>query len=222
MTETDICNCLPPRVKDIVGLRFGLLEVISYVKTENKKSYWFCMCDCGSEKIIYGNDMKRGATISCGCFNKKRTIEMGHNNRKHGETKSRLHNIWSGMKGRCQNNNNPKYKDYGGRGITVCDEWQTFEPFRDWALANGYQEGLTIDRVDNDGDYTPSNCRWATVVEQAKNKRNNKIISINGEAHCLAEWAAKTGLKEDTISMRIKRGWPSEQLLKPVYSWRRR
>lgn len=117
------------------------------------------------------------------------------------------------MKGRCQNPNNDAYKCYGGRGISVCEEWQEFIPFRDWALANGYQKGLTIDRINNNGNYEPSNCRWATRKEQANNRSTNCFLEFNGERKTFKEWSEITGISAKSISLRVNKGWNVERIL---------
>ena len=129
----------------------------------------------------------------------------------------RLYGIWKGMKSRCNNPARKSYADYGGRGITVCDEWaQSFEKFRDWALANGYRDDLTLDRKENDGPYSPENCRWATQAEQSNNTRRNHIVEAFGESHTLAEWGKINGLSYNTIKTRMRKGATGEELVKPV------
>ena len=135
--------------------------------------------------------------------------------RTHGDTTSRLYSIWAGMKSRCFNPNIHSYKHYGGRGITVCDEWKnSYIDFKKWALENGYDESLTLDRIDVNGNYEPSNCRWATQKQQARNTRFNNIIELNGESHCISEWAEILGIGNGLILHRVKRGLPPEEILR--------
>ena len=135
-------------------------------------------------------------------------------NYKHGLKNTRLYRIWLQIKNRCFNSNTNRYRDYGARGITVCDEWRNdFKAFYDWAMNNGYSDELTIDRIDNDGNYEPSNCRWVSVKVQNRNTRSNRLITYKGETHCVADWADITGLSRACICDRIKYGWSVERTL---------
>ena len=137
--------------------------------TINKRTRWVCRCECGSEVVVEAYSLKTGHTQSCGCFQREATSAA---NRTHGKRKTRLYRIWVCMKTRCYQKSYHAYRHYGGRGITVCDEWlNNFQGFYDWANANGYSDELSIDRIDVNGCYSPQNCRWVTMAEQNKNKR---------------------------------------------------
>lgn len=162
--------------KDISGQTFGRLTAIKPVGKDNHNSYmWLCICSCGKEKITDGRSLRSGRVRSCGCLDHEAHI-LRPNRTVHGGHGTRLYRIWKAIKTRCNNPNNPSYiKWYGAKGVKVCDEWNdSYIPFKEWALSHGYEENLSIDRIDPYGNYEPSNCRWATAAEQARNKRKQK------------------------------------------------
>lgn len=178
------------------------------------KPVWKCQCSCTNHTILLvtSNRLldKKCPTRSCGCLQKERVSEA---NITHGEYRSRLYQIHTAMKQRCLNPNNKYYYNYGGRGIKIYDEWLKYENFRDWAIKNGYEDGLSIDRIDNNKNYEPSNCRWATVMEQSNNKRNNVYLTYNGETHTESEWSRILDISREMIRGRIRRGWSVEETL---------
>lgn len=196
-----------PRPKDLTGQKFGKLVAIErYVK--QGQSWWICKCDCGNIKNARASSLVYGAVKSCGCYQRECTSEA---NRKHGESGTRLYKIWKHMKGRCLCKNDKDYSLYGGRGISICENWEkSYENFRSWAIQSGYSEKLTLDRVDVDGDYSPENCRWATVKEQANNKRTNIYVTLGNETHTLSEWGEINGISYATIDKRRRYGWINE------------
>lgn len=203
---------------DLSGTRFERLQVIDRACNQGKSVMWRCRCDCGNEITARADHLRAGVIKSCGCYKKALASQLGKERKTHGETKTRLHRIWLNMKNRCNNTKGKKYEIYGGRGIKVCDEWQRFEGFRDWAMTHGYHEHLTIDRIDVNGDYCPDNCRWATQKEQQNNRRNNHFITIDGTTQTMAQWAKEKGIDSSVIKARIKLGWSEERaVIEPLH-----
>lgn len=200
------------KVKDITGQKFGRLTVIKFLRIENHKAIWLCKCECGNLKEIATGALTSGNTKSCGCLNHEPTII------KHGKYDTRLYRILHDMKRRCYNKDSKAYNNYGNRGVAVCDEWlQDFQAFYDWSMANGYDDTLTIDRIDVNGNYEPSNCRWATRKQQNRNTRRNRNYTINGETHCLKEWCEILNLNYNTVRKRLNRlNWSIERALNIV------
>ena len=193
---------------DLSGQKFGKLKVIKKIENKGENIQYLCKCDCGNYIKIIGTSLRTGNTKSCGCLAKK-----------HGLSKHKLHKKWDEMKYRCYNDNCTHYKYYGGRGIIVCNEWlNDFKTFYDWSMAHGYADNLTIDRIDVNGNYEPSNCRWVTMEEQASNKTNNVFITYNNETHTLTEWAKILNVNYKNLWQRIvKRKWAIERAFNQPY-----
>ena len=195
------------KVIDLIGKRFGRLTVLEIASKDKWGHYkWLCKCDCGNSIIVRGDNLKSNITASCGCLNKdlvKKRMTI------HGKVKSVEYKCWSGIKARCLNENYPKYKNYGGRGITVCERWLKFENF--YKDMGERQERLSLDRIDNNKGYCKENCRWATYTQQNRNKRNNKMITYKGETMCVIEWAEKLDIKYNTLLSRLYKRWSIEK-----------
>lgn len=204
----------PRSYEDITGKTFNRLTVIRPV-TVNKLTKWECRCSCGNVKAVDGLALINGRTKSCGCLQKDTMAERAKRARTHGFTHHRLYACYYRMRHRCENPADCSYERYGGRGIKVCDEWKNdIMSFINWGIENGYKEGLSIDRIDNDGDYSPENCRWADATQQCNNRRTNAFVTYNGETHTYAEWSRITGIKPLTIRHRIEEAhWSIEDAL---------
>lgn len=193
------------RFQDLSGQVFGRLVVLDYSHTDaHGTTYWKCRCTCGNVVTVSRSNLF-GNTKSCGCLNKERTKEA---NTTHGGTSSRLYKVWRSMRARCYSPHHKSYPDYGGRGITVCDDWNNdFAAFREWAESTGYSDeaGLTIDRIDNSKGYYPENCRWVDATTQANNRRSNHIVTYNGVSKTIAEWADFLEVSPQTLRWRLKK-----------------
>ena len=201
------------RFKDLTGERFGRLTVLNFNgKDKHSHNIWLCKCDCGNLKLVSTGDLTNGKTQSCGCWANELTVKR---NTTHGDTHTRLYGIYRKMLWRCYNKNCKDYGRYGGRGVAICDEWKnSYEKFKSWALDNGYKKSLTIDRIDVDGDYEPSNCRWVTMKAQNVNKRNTIRITVNGVRKPLSMWAKEYKLPYTTVYNRYRKGLPVNEILK--------
>lgn len=174
----------------------------------NNGVVWICRCECGNVVKRTTGELNAGRRLSCGC------IRTGATGAWKNGKRERLYIIWCDIIQRCFDKNDPNYQRYGARGITICDEWRhNYPAFREWALSNGYNEQLTIDRIDNDGNYFPDNCRWTTAKVQCRNKSNNALITYCGETHCVSEWAEILGFKRSTLAERLRRGWSVEKAM---------
>ena len=202
LIETDFSK-LQKRAKNLSGKKFQMITVLSFAGiTTNRSACWNCICDCGKEFQATGSNLKK--QVSCGCEARKNKIISATT---HGMTNTSEFNIWLGIRKRCRSKNDKYYSRYGGRGIDVCDSWfNSFEAF--YADMGPRPQGLSIDRVDNSKGYNPSNCRWASIRQQQRNKRSNNMVTHNGERLCLTEWSERTGIRKDTLRLRIfKYGW---------------
>lgn len=199
---------------DLTGQRFGRLTVVH--KVPNKRygvPRWFCKCDCGGTTEADSGNLKNGYRASCGCLSIDHLARLKTGlHASHRMSRTAIYATWIQIRERCENPKNPSYHRYGGRGIKVCERWQTFENFRD-DMGEKPSKDHSIDRMDNDGNYEPDNCRWATRLEQTWNTRRNRYFELNGENLILSEWARRLGTSTDTIDMRLKAGWPLEKAL---------
>lgn len=200
------------KVKIQPGDQYGRLTVVKEVQRKNKKSHrrFLCRCECGNMRTVDMAGLRQGTTKSCGCLAAELTVARSQT---HGMFGTPIYRVWAAMKARCHNPNVSSYSCYGGRGIKVCDEWMSFEPFYHWALSSGYARGLSIDRINNEGDYKPSNCRWVSYKTQANNTRRNRMLTYNGKTMSVAAWGRATGLHQAMIVKRLNRGWSTERAL---------
>lgn len=200
------------RMMDLTDRKFNMLTAIRPVsRTAAGNVVWECICDCGNKSTAQGSMLKNGSIRSCGC---QIVPGVKKANTTHGMRYKRLYRTWINMKSRCLNNKHKSYSDYGGRGISVCEEWIiSFQAFMEWALSNGYKDTLTIERIDTNGNYVSSNCRWATTKEQGSNKRNIRFLVIKGESRSISEWAELSGISKSTIRSRLQIGLKGESLL---------
>ncbi len=197
------------KAKDFTGERFGRLIVLSRAENKNHRVMWLCQCDCGNRTTVQANHLSDGSTLSCGkCANARN---------------SRLYkSVWNKLFQRCYNQNCHDYKNYGGRGIKVCDDWHSYLSFRNWAVANGYDEAApygvcTLDRIDVNGDYCPENCRFVDLTTQCRNKQYNHFVTYNGRTKTIAEWADISGISASALYNRFNRGWsPERAFTQPV------
>ncbi len=194
------CGCyrIPKKHIDILGKKYNKLLVIERTSlTRNRAILWRCICDCGNEKLCRSADLRIGSVKSCGC--------VGTNYAKGDKNIRRINKIWNGMLRRCYNPSTISFHLWGGSGVRVCDEWKTdFMEFAKWSLANGYAPKLTIDRYPNqNGDYSPENCRWATMKEQGNNRRGNIVIEYQGQKKTISEWAELKGIPYFRLAQRI-------------------
>ncbi|MDR6826475.1 hypothetical protein J2X48_000721 [Bosea sp. BE271] len=196
-------------LKNMLGLRFGRLLVSSQAPSIGRDAVWLCVCDCGAETKVRGRCLRSGETQSCGCYGRQSATRAVTKHAMRGKPE---YAIWCGMKARCHNEKNPAYPRYGGRGIKVCPEWQSFETF--YAdMGDRPSEAHSLDRVDTNEGYSRQNCRWATATQQARNTRRNLILTVDSESHPISVWAELTGIKYGTLISRFKRGWDPSKIV---------
>lgn len=199
------------KAQKYIGQRFVRLIVIEILPPKNQMTFVKCECDCGNTHIASIKSIKKGDTKSCGCWNRE---QIGNRRRTHGDSYTPLFSLWQKMRFRCYNPNDKSYKNYGGRGIYVCQAWHSYPVFKKWALSHGYKEGLQLDRKRNNCIYKPSNCRFVTCKVNNNNRRSNTYLKYKGKTLTISEWADVTGLKGYTISSRLRiMGWSIEKSL---------
>lgn len=206
-------------IKNLSGRKFGKLNVIEIDKLRTaRKTYWLCVCECGNTKSVRSDCLQNGNVSSCGCLKKETDRINLIKNHGHKMSNTRIYHVWQGMKNRCLNEKNNSYKNYGGRGIKVCDEWvNSFENFYEWSISNGYKNNLTIDRIDNNDGYDPNNCRWVNNEIQANNRRSNVIVEHNGENVNFKKLSQLTGLSINLLSNRYKSGDVGKRLVRNLF-----
>lgn len=223
---------LPYRVKNISNQTFGRLTALGLIDiTPTGRTIWFCQCACGGTVSARSDHLRGGVTKSCGCLEQERRERKftpkpkkrresratgGTTKIRHGMSYSSLYRVWQHMTKRCRNPKDDHYPSYGGRGIIVCDEWRhSFQTYHDYVtrLPDYGKESYTLDRIDNNGDYEPGNVRWATKTEQARNTRQNQMITFDGKTQCISAWAVEIGMNRKTLDKRLKSGWSVEMTL---------
>ena len=196
---------------DLKGKRYHKLLVIERIENQKHKTMWKCLCDCGNTAFVLTSNLNSNRVKSCGCLKNEKLIERSTT---HKQRHTNLYEVWKTMKQRCFNPNSQSYKNYGARGITVCEEWKNnFISFYEWSMENGYKKGLTIDRIDNNSNYCPENCRWADRVVQANNTRLNKHIVINGKDDTLANWIRFFNTTPHSYYSKLKKGYSEQDAL---------
>jgi len=193
------------------GAKFGRWTVVEYVEHDkNYKAIYLCVCQCGEIKKVCENNLKSGKSRSCGCLKRECSKKLMTTHDLSGHP---IFSIWMGIKKRCTTPTAQNYKYYGGRGISFCKEWIDFMNFYNWAICSGWEEGLSIDRIDNDGNYCPENCRWVTHIEQCNNTRKNLMLTASSKTQTLSQWARELSCSVQTLHSRIRSGWDVEKAL---------
>lgn len=205
--------------EEYIGKKYGKLTITGYCfkkhGTKNRR-HAICKCECGNECIVRFDCLLNGKSNSCGCLKKQQDRINLTKHHSHKKSREKIYKVWQNMKKRCQNPKSKSYGRYGGRGIKVCDEWLDANNFLEWAFSHGYEEGLQIDRIDNDGNYCPENCRWTTPKVQARNRRSNIIVEVDGKEMCLLDASKVLGINYHTLSTRYHNGDRGKRLLRPL------
>ena len=203
--------------KGLIGNRFERLCVVAFHGKRENVRYFHVICDCGQHRIVDQYGLLKGKNKSCGCLRRDGSLRITHGQSKRGGLASPEYNAWTAMIGRCENPNNRKFKDYGARGIKICDRWRSsFEAF--FADVGTRPKGTTLGRENNDGDYEPSNVRWEDIFQQARNRRNNRYLTVNGESKLLSEWSRISGISVQHLQSRLRSGnyTPEQAVTAPV------
>lgn len=208
---------------DLTGKTFSRLFVIGVAETNTRRTYYYCKCECGKLKTVRSDSLIDGTVRSCGCMKREQNLINIEHAHTHKQSGTRLYEIWQGMRARCYRSTDTRYHRYGGRGITMCDEWKNdFIAFYNWSNANGYSDLLSIDRVDNDGKYEPSNCKWSTMEEQCNNRETNIRITIGNTTKTLTQWCDIFRLEYSSIHARyVRNGFSGiDDLFSPIRNGR--
>lgn len=218
-TERQITGRGDLLITDLIGKKYGRLEVVGRAQDRilpsgKKEVMWICKCECGNFKNVRAESLKRGNTISCGCYRKEYSQKRARNRTKHGFGGQKIYKVWKSMIDRCENPKNKSYKNYGEVGISVCDEWRSVDNFVKWAQKAGYKEGLTLERVDNSCGYNPNNCIWADRYTQNNHTSRNHMLEYKGKTQTIAQWAREFNISYCALKSRInKYGWSVEVAL---------
>lgn len=199
------------------GKKYNRLTILDFSHKDKDRRYFNVLCDCGVKKIVNIHWITNGNTKSCGCLIREIAAELCRKKATHGKSGTRIYNIWTGIINRCNNSTWKEYLKYGARGISVCEEWLDYKNFENWVNSSGYSDNLSIDRIDNNGNYEPNNCKWSNPTEQANNRRSSVYLEYNGEVKTIANWSRVFNISQGIIGARIKRGWTIEDaFLKPT------
>ena len=205
-------------VKDISNQKFNRMTAVKFLgKNKHNHNVWLFRCECGTFKACEEYSVRSGRTKSCGCFNYE-NLKSGNNRRKHGKHETRLYRIWKGIHARCDH---PIGKSQCYKNVFYCDEWKDFEPFYEWSMSHGYQDNLSIDRIDNDKGYSPDNCRWVTMKQQADNRRTSRFVTFNGRTQTVTDWMQEFGFTQASFYRWVDEGLTDEQVIERFSKKRR-